>query len=148
MLSRRKSLWLDLGPGVFSWGQENENTINTYVTQSKCWGVREAAGHRGGRYQPQWKAGVWLLLVILILMLYVWVKGEKKGYTLIILYKRHQLPFQKQMGGLHSPSSVTGQHLPWNSAAGLTLVFFFPPLVPCLSTIGFRMLGILLRDNC
>lgn len=75
-------------------------------------------------------------------------KGAGGGYTLIILYKRHQLPFQKQMGRLHSPSSVTGQHLPWNSAAGLTLVLFCPPLVPCLSTTGFRKLGILLRENC
>lgn len=133
MLSRRKSLWLDLGPGLFSWGQENENTINTHVTQSKCWGIWRAAGHRGGRYQPQGKAGVWLLLVILTLMLYVWVKEKKKGYTLIILYKRHQLPFQKQMGRLHSPSSVTGQHLPWNSAAGLTLVFSLFPSTCALS---------------
>lgn len=98
MLSRRKSLWLDLGPGLFSWGQENENTINTHVTQSKCWGIWRAAGHRGGRYQPQGKAGVWLLLVILTLMLYVWVKEKKKRIYFDNIVQKASTPISKTNG--------------------------------------------------
>lgn len=67
------------------------------MTQSKCWGVGEAAGHRGGTYQPQWKAGVWLLLVILILKLYVWVKGEKRIYFDNIIQKA-STPISKTNG--------------------------------------------------
>lgn len=124
MLSRRKPLWLDLGPGLFSRGQENENTINTHVTQPKCWGEYEGQQVTEEEdYQPQWKAGVWLLLVILILMLYVWVK-EKKTQKIYFdnIVQKASTPISKTNGKTSQSKFRNWSASPWNSAAELTLV--------------------------
>lgn len=150
MLSRRKSVWLDPGPGLFSWGQENDNTINTHVTQSKCWGIWGAAGHRRGRYQPQWKARVWLLLVILILMLYVCVKGGGRIHFDNIVQKA-STPISKTNGKTSQSKFSNWSASPLELCCRVNsciLSFSLHSCVPCLSTMGFRMLGILLRDNC
>lgn len=56
--------------------------------------------------QPSEKLGFGFICYIIYSDDLCFSKGTSL-YTLIALYKRHQLPFQKQMGRLHSQSSAT-----------------------------------------
>lgn len=92
----RSSIQLKLKPPVCRRPQESDNMTTPSVAWPKIAGADGgAAGQRGGRDQPHCNAGVWLLRVILMLMLYICVKRTKANTLIITLYKRHQLPFQK-----------------------------------------------------
>lgn len=72
----RKCIWLDLDPGLFSRDRENKNT-SIPMWHSPNAGEDEGQQVTGEEdISPSEKLGVWLLLVILILMLYVWGKGK------------------------------------------------------------------------
>lgn len=65
------------------------------------------AGHVEEGISPSEKLGFGFICYIIYSDVLCFSKG-KSLYTLITLYKRHQLPFQKQMGRLHSQSSAIG----------------------------------------
>lgn len=149
MLSRRKSLWLDLGPGLFSWGQENENTINTHVTQPKCWGIWGTAGHRGGRLSAPMKSwGLAFTCDTHFDALYLSKGGKKKIYFDNIVQKA-STPISKTNGKTSQSKFSNWSASPWNSAAELTLVTLFPS-TSALSQLSWLQdaRDILLGGNC